>query len=86
MGLKLHDRRHLPEVIARPLTSAKVLLATLLTGLMRVGLVGAMLCQVLLFVAGRHNCDVLAPGTVVLIGDSSASPHDFWHMCKQRRE
>ncbi len=31
MGLKLRNRRHLPAVIARPLTSVKVLLATLLS-------------------------------------------------------
>ena len=30
MGLKLRNRRHSLAVIARPLTSAKVLLATLL--------------------------------------------------------
>jgi hypothetical protein len=54
----------LPAVIARPLTSVKVLLATLLTVLMRVGLVGAILCQVLLLVVGRHNCDVLASDTI----------------------
>jgi hypothetical protein len=64
MGLKLRDRRHLPEAIARPLTSAKMLPPTSLTGLIRIGLVGVILCQVLLLVAGRHNCDVLASDTI----------------------
>ena len=44
MRLKFRNRRHRPAAIARPLTSAKVFLATPLTGLIRVDLVGAILC------------------------------------------
>jgi hypothetical protein len=60
MALKHHTCLRLSEVIARPLTSAKVSPVPPLTGLMWVGLVGAILCQVLLLiVAGRKNRYVL---------------------------
>ena len=65
MALQHHPHLQLAEVTARPLTSAKVSPVPPLTGLMWVGLVGAILCQVLLLiVAGWHNRYVLDSDTI----------------------
>jgi hypothetical protein len=65
MRLKHCNHLLLPEVTARPLTEVKGSPVPPLTDLMWIGLVGAILCQVLLLiVAGRHNRYVLDPDTI----------------------
>ena len=65
MALKRHTHLQLSEVKGLTVTSAKVSPAPPLTGLMWIGLVGAILCQgLLLIVAGRHNRYVLDPDTI----------------------
>jgi hypothetical protein len=66
MRLKRHNHLQLPEITARSLTSVNGSPVPPFSILVWIGLVGAILCQVLLLImAGRHNRYVLDSDTIV---------------------
>jgi hypothetical protein len=68
MGPQRHNYLQLPEVTTKSLPSAKASPAPPITGVIWSGLIGAILCQVLLLiVVGKHNRYVLDPDIIAYI-------------------